>query len=246
MTATTELSHDTLAALAQFDTPTVCNVIELWNLRPRNTGYMNHSIRACFPEMPPMVGYACTTTFRSMAPPRAGDVYSGMDQQVAAFGELPGPPVVVFQDLDEPTASATFGEVMCTTYKAFGAKGLITSGTGRDLDQVQAIGFPCFTAGTTCAHGYCHILSVNVPVTVGGLVIFPGDLLHGDRNGVTTIPPEIASEVPEACRELMAAEQIVLDYCRSGHVTPQGLTEARNECAAGFAELGKRLRGRRA
>lgn len=243
MATTTGLSETTLAALAEFDTPTVCNVIELWNIRPRNTGYMNHSIRACFPQMPPMVGYACTSTFRSMAPPRAGDVYSGMDKQVAAFDDLPGPPVVVFQDLDEPTASATFGEVMCTTYQAFGAKGLITSGTGRDLDQVEALGFPCFTAGTTCAHGYCHILSVNVPVTVGGLAIFPGDLLHGDRNGVSTIPRDVASEVPEACKELMAAEEIVLSYVKGGDVTPSGLAEARRECADRIAALGKRLRG---
>ncbi|MCA9069884.1 MAG: RraA family protein, partial [Planctomycetaceae bacterium] len=194
MTNPSGLNADQLAALAKYDTPTVCNVIELWNYRPRNLGYMNHSIKACFPKMPPMVGYACTTTFRSMAPPRGADVYAGMTNQLEAFAKLPGPPVVVFQDLDEPTAAATFGEVMCTTYKTFGAKGLITSGTGRDLDQVEAIGFPVFTNGTTCAHGYCHMLSVQIPVTVGGIVVYPGDLLHGDLNGVTTIPHEIASE----------------------------------------------------
>ena len=243
MSTTTELSESTLAALAEFDTPTVCNVIELWNIRPRNTGYMNHSIRACFPKMPPMIGYACTSTFRSMAAPRGGDVYSGMDEQVAAFAELRGPAVVVFQDLDDPTASATFGEVMCTTYKSFGAAGLITSGTGRDLDQVEALGFPCFTGGTTCAHGYCHILSVNVPVTVGGMVISPGDLLHGDCNGVSTIPVDVASEVPEACKELMAAEDIVLNYVKSGDISPAGLVEARKECGARIAALGTRLRG---
>jgi 4-hydroxy-4-methyl-2-oxoglutarate aldolase len=241
--ATPRSSAAVLNALTQVDTPTVCNVIELWDLRPRNAGYMNHAIQCCFPHLPPMVGYALTSTFRSMAPPRGGDVYASMSEQVEQFAALPGPPVVVFQDLDEPTAAATFGEVMCTTYQAFGAKGLITSGTGRDLDQVEAIKFPVFTAGTACAHGYCHILSVGVPVTVGGLVIYPGDLLHGDRNGVTTIPHEIASEVPEACRELMAAEQVVLDYCRSGDVTPAGLAEARQACADGIGRLGKRLRG---
>jgi 4-hydroxy-4-methyl-2-oxoglutarate aldolase len=240
---TTGLSESALAALAKFDTPTICNVIELWNIRPRNTGYMNHTIRACFPQMPPMVGYALTSTFRSMAPPRGGDVYASMSRQVEMFSELPGPPVIVFQDLDEPTASATFGEVMCTTYQAFGAKGLITSGTGRDLDQVEAIGFPCFTNGTTCAHGYCHILSVGVPVTVGGTAVFPGDLLHGDRNGVTTVPHEIASEIPGACEELMAAEAVVLDYLKGENITPSGLAEARDECARMIGRLGKRLRG---
>jgi regulator of RNase E activity RraA len=236
------LNPQQLAALAQFDTPTVCNVIELWDVRPRNLGYLDHTIRCCFPKLPPMVGYALTSTFRSMAPPRGGDVYASLDKQVERFGELPGPPVIVFQDLDEPTAAATFGEVMCTTYKAFGAKGLITSGTGRDLDQVEAISFPDFTGGETCAHGYCHILEVGVPVSVGGMIVYTGDLLHGDRNGVTTIPTRIASEVPDACRELMAAEDIVLGYCRGGNVTPQGLAEARKECAAVIQKLSDRLR----
>ncbi len=230
------------AALAKYDTPTVCNVVELFDLHPRSSGYMNDSIRACFPEMPPMVGYAVTSTFRSFAPPRGGDVYAGLKEQVEAFAELPGPAVVVFQDLDEPTAAATFGEVMCTTYQAFGAAGLITSGAGRDLDQVRDLGFPAFTGGTICAHGYCHTLAVNVPVTVGGICVYPGDLLHGDCNGVTTIPKEIASEVPQACEELMAAEAIIMNYLKEPNPTPAGLVEARDECASRIAKLGARLR----
>ncbi len=238
------ITPDTLAQLAKYDTPTVCNAIELFNVRPRNQGFMNDSIRACFPQMPPMVGFAVTSTFRSLAAPRSGDVYAGLDTQVAKFADLPGPAIIVYQDLDEPTASATFGEVMCTTYQAFGAVGLITSGAGRDLDQVAAIGFPTFTNGTICAHGYCHTPQVNVPVTVGGICIEPGMLLHGDLNGVSTIPLEIASEVPGACQELMVAEQIVLDYCRGGNVNPAGLAAARKECAALFDKLAQRLQGK--
>lgn len=242
MTESAAISADVIAALGKYDTPTVCNVIELFDVRPRNTGFMNDSIRACFPAMPPMVGFALTTTFRSQAPPREGDVYAGMSQQVEGFPDLPGPAVVVFQDLDEPTVSATFGEVMCSVYKAFGAAGIVTSGAGRDLDQVEALGFPAFTDGTICAHGYCHMLQMNVSVTVGGIVIEPGDLLHGDRNGVTTIPLPIASEVPDACREFMAAEQILLDYLKGGDVSPAGLTEARAASQEAISALGKRLR----
>src|SRR5207253_1326298 len=176
-----------LELLRKYDTPTVCNVVELFDHRPRTAGYMDGRIQPCFPNLPPMVGYAATATFRSAAPARAGDVYANLTEQVTSFAEFPGPVVVVFQDLDNPVAAATFGEVMCTTYKAFGAAGLVTSGAGRDLDQVEVLNFPCFTSGTVCAHGYCHIPSVNVPVHVGGITIHPGDLLHGDRNGVTTI-----------------------------------------------------------
>lgn len=239
----TGVSEETFKRLEACDTPTVCNVVELWDLYPRNTGYMDESIAACFPEMPSMVGYALTSTFRSMAPPRSGDVYSGMVDQIEAIPGLPGPPVIVYQDLDTPVASATFGEVMCTTYKSFGAKGIVTSGAGRDLKEVQELGFPAFTNGAICAHGYCHTLAVQVPVTVGGLTIYPGDLLHGDRNGVTTIPHEVASEVPDACTELMAAEKIVLDYLKGENLTAAGFAEARAECGAMVTRLAARLKG---
>src|SRR5262245_37629506 len=233
-----------LELLRKFDTPTICNVIELFDVRPRTAGYLDGRIQACFPKLPPMVGYAATATFRSAAPPRAGNVYSGLGEQVAAFADLPGPPIVVFQDLDDPVAAATFGEVMCTTYKTFGAVGLITSGAGRDLDQVEAISFPCFTSGTICAHGYCHIVQIGVPVHVGGVMVHPGDLLHGDRNGVTTIPVEVAALVAGGCEEYVAAEAVVLDYLRSGKVDPKGFTAARNECRDRVAALERRFKGR--
>jgi regulator of RNase E activity RraA len=234
---TTLVSPQTLAELALFDTPTICNAVELWDLRPRNEGYMNSSIMACFPALPPMVGFALTSTFRSQKPPKSGDAYGSMGAQVDAMAEIPGPPVVVFQDLDQPVASATFGEVMCTTYQSFGAKGIVTSGAGRDLDQVAPLNFPAFTSGAIAAHGYCHILAINVPVTVGGMTIYPGDLLHGDRNGISTIPIEIASEVPEVCRELAKAEAIVLGYLKDPARTVQGFNEARKACAAHIAQV---------
>ena len=236
------LSPPDLELLRRYDTPTVCNVIELFDLRPRHLGYLDGRIQTCFPKLPPMVGYASTATFRSAAPPRSGDAYAGLVEQVASFSQLPGPAVVVFQDLDDPPAAATFGEIMCSTYKAFGAAGLITSGTGRDLDQVETLSFPCFTAGTVAAHGYCHFPSLSVPVRVGGVVIHPGDLLHGDRNGVTTIPNEVACEVAPACAEFVAAEAIVLDYLKAGRVDPKGYAAVRNECRDRIEVLARRLK----
>jgi 4-hydroxy-4-methyl-2-oxoglutarate aldolase len=231
-----------LELLRKFDTPTVCNVIELFEIRPNNAGYMDGRIRACFPKLAPMVGHAATATFRSAFLPRSGDVYAGIGEQIASFAEVAGPPVVVFQDLDDPVAAATFGEVMCTTYQSFGAAGLITSGAGRDLDQVEALSFPCFTNGTICAHGYCHFVDVNIPVHVGGVAVHPGDLLHGDRNGVTTIPLAIAADVAQACGDFMAAEAVVLDYLKTGRIDAKGYAAARNECKERINLLAQRLR----
>lgn len=233
-----------LALLRKVDTPTICNVVELFDLCPRTAFYMDKRIQACYPKLPPMVGYASTATFRSASPPKAGNVYAGLGEQVAAFAELPGPPVVVFQDLDNPVASATFGEVMCTTYKTFGAAGLITSGAARDLEQVAALDFPCFADGVICAHGYCHFVSIHVPVHVGGLMVHPGDLLHGDCNGVTLIPNHIASAVAHACPDLAAAEAIVLDYLKAGNVTPQGFNDARKACKDRVDALSRKLKAK--
>jgi regulator of RNase E activity RraA len=232
-----------LKLLAQFDTPTISNTIELFEVRPRNEGYMDGRIRACFPEMPPVVGYAATATMRCALPRREGDVYGSLDQQVARFAELPGPPIVVFQDLDDPAVAATFGEIMCTTYLSFGAAGLITSGAARDLDQVRRIGFPAFSNGAVCSHGYSHIVDLHRTVRVGGLTVHPGDLIHADANGVTTIPLHIAADVAHAAVEFVAAESIVLDYLKSGRPTVDGFAEARKGMMSALAALGKRVRG---
>jgi regulator of RNase E activity RraA len=189
-----------------------------------------------------MVGYASTATFRAGSPPRSGDVYAGLARQVELIAATHGSTVIVFQDLDDPCVAATFGEVMCTTYQAFGAAGLITSGAGRDLDQVGALNFPCFTNGTICSHGYSQIAQLDVPVRVGGITVNPGDLLHGDRNGVTTIPTELASAVADACPELMAAESVVLDYVKAGTPDPKGYAAARAECHRRMEEMAKKLR----
>lgn len=231
-----------LDRLRQFDTPTVCNVLELFDVRPRTSGYMDGRIQACYPKLPPMVGYASTATFRAGSPPRSGDVYAGLAKQVELIAASPGPTVVVFQDLDDPCTAATFGEVMCTTYKAFGAVGLITSGAGRDLDQVEALNFPCFTAGTICSHGYCQIVQLDVPVRVGGVTVHPGELLHGDRNGVTTIPTELAAAVAGACPELMAAESVVLDFLKAGRPDAKAYSAARAECHRRIEDIARRLR----
>jgi 4-hydroxy-4-methyl-2-oxoglutarate aldolase len=235
-----------LKLLAQFDTPTICNTIELFEIRPRNTGYMDGRIRACFPEMPPMVGYASTAAMRCAFPRKEGDVYSVLDQQVARFAELPGPPVVVYQDLDDPAVAATFGEIMCTTYQAFGAVGLITSGAARDLDQVRRLGFPAFSNGAICSHGYSHTVDLHRAVRVGGVTIHPGDLLHADVNGVTTIPLEIASEVGPAASEFVKAEAIVLDYLKAGAVEVAKFAEARKGMMDALAALSRRVRGKSA
>jgi regulator of RNase E activity RraA len=241
-TAMTSLKPDTLARLARWDTPTICNVIELFEIRPRNRGYMDGRIRCNFPELGPIVGFACTASFRSDAPPAGGDAYGHIGAQLEQFTRLPGPPIVVFQDLDDPPVAAVFGEVMCSTYQAFGSVGLITNGAGRDLEQVRALKFPVFTGSTICSHGYCHMLHLGLPVRVGGLMVQQGDLLHADANGVTNIPLEIADEVADVAPEFVALEEALMRYVKSeGEKSITRYNELRREFQAQVAALTRRV-----
>src|SRR5437763_664885 len=196
-----------LRRLTQFDTPTISNAIELFEVRPRSAGYMDGRIRACFPEMPPIAGYAATVTMRCAVPKIEGDVYGSLDEQVSRFGELPGTPIVVFQDLDDPCIAATFGEIMCSTYQAFGAAGLITSGAARDLDQVRRIGFPAFSNGAICSHGSSHIVDIQRAVRAGGVTVQPGAPTHADADAAYQVSSSgrvrrsagAKTEVPPGC-----------------------------------------------
>jgi regulator of RNase E activity RraA len=103
-----------------------------------------------------------------------------------------------------------------------------------------------FTGSTICSHGYCHMLHLGLPVRVGGLMVYQGDLLHADANGVTSIPAEIAAEVAQAAADYMDAEGVVLDFLKTGNRDPRGYAEARKQAMDRIAELGRRVRARRA
>ena len=203
---------------------------------------MDGRVRSYFPEFPPLVGFACTAAFRSDAPPAGGDAYGSLQKQLEQFEKLPGPAVVVFQDLDDPPAAAVFGEVMCSTYQAFGSVGLVTNGGGRDLEQVRALKYPVFTGSTICSHGYCHMLHLGLPVRVGGVMVNQGELLHGDANGVTNIPLELAAEIADVSDEFVAAEAILLDYVKApGPKNRAKYDELRKEFQAVVAKLTQRV-----
>lgn len=237
------ISKETLSKLAKYDTPTICNVIELFEVRPNDRGYMDGTIQAAFPEFPPAVGFAATAKFCSSA---AASAYASLQDQLALFERLPGPAFVVFQDLDRPSIGATFGEVMCSTYRAFGSVALVTSGGGRDLLQVKALGYPVFTGTTICSHAYCQILDVGLPVEIGGLDVATGDLLHGDANGITSIPLELASEIPDVAEEFIAAEAHVIDYAKSpGTKTLAEFAERRSTMGEAIAAICRRVAGKR-
>ncbi len=236
------MQESALAKLRECDTATICNVIELFALRPRNRGFMDRRVKAAFPELPPMVGFASTATCRTFVEPDP-EKAAGAPDLIARFEELSGPAVAILQNLDAGGAAAVFGDVMCNSFMAFGATGLVTDGPGRDLPGIAAIDFPVFCDGLVASHGYNHLLDIHVGVQVGGIRIYPNDLVHGDGSGVTTIPNEIAADVADACGEFAKAEAIVIDLAQSGSASLLELREAYEEKTRLVQALSKRLRG---
>jgi regulator of RNase E activity RraA len=231
--------------LARIDTPTICNIVELFDVRSPAAGFMDGRIRCEYPDLPPMVGYAATATYRSAYAPAEGEGCEPAEL-LETFESLPGPAVVVIQDLDEPPAAACFGDVACSSYQAFGARGVVTSGAGRDLEQVQALRFPAFTGGTICSHGFSYLVDTGVPVQVGGITIRPGDLIHGDRNGVVLIPPGIAAQVAAVAADFLATEQETLAYLQSARPpTVAGYRDAVARMQRKLAELKERISAER-
>lgn len=212
------VSADVIAQLARYDSPTICNVIELFDYRPRTSGILSHEVRAMSPALPPMVGYVQTATFRSAAPPASGELSANLFEAGLAFDAVPAPRIFVIQDLDEPMFGAVNGEIVVRIARGFGCAGLVTNGFVRDVDPVEGMRFPCFGRGTAVSHGYGRFLSIGEPVQVGGVTLRSGDLLHGDVNGVTTIPLEIAAAVAANCQPFVDAEQVLMRAADNGDV----------------------------
>ena len=123
---------------------------------------------------------------------------------------------MVLEDVDHtPALGALVGEVHATIAQALKCEGCITNGAVRDLEAVEALRFPLFSRRVSVSHAYAHIVEFGSPVEIGGLTIQPGDLIHGDRNGVHTIPPEIASQLPDMVRRIQEQEDELIRFCRS-------------------------------
>ena len=239
------VNPETLHRLAAIDTSTVCNVIELFAVRPQNQGYMDHRIRSAFPELPPMVGFAATASFRGDSPSDVSSGYSSLDRHIERLWELPRPSVIVIQDLDDPPIGAAVGEVLCSSYRAFGSVGLVASGVVRDLAPVRAMRYPLFIGSTISAHGYPNLMYLGQPVRVGGLTVHEGDLLHGDADGLTSIPLDVAADIPDAAVEYVAAERFVIDYAQgAASPTVAGYGEAWAAFRAAVDDLRRRVRAR--
>jgi 4-hydroxy-4-methyl-2-oxoglutarate aldolase len=229
------LSAEQLESLRRYNTPTISNAIEIFNVRKRNVGFLPHTIRCMFPEMAPIVGYVVTAQTRAEPPTEpAPDILGDYFRYVAAQA---GPKIAVGEDLDNPPGlGAQFGEVTATIHKKLGCVGHITSGCPRDLDEVRALGFQMFGLNPCVSHAYVRLTDFGKPVQIAGTLIRPGDLLHADKHGVCLIPLEIASKLADACAQVEHLEKPLLDMCRSDKFDLEQYLEARADMKAKIRE----------
>jgi regulator of RNase E activity RraA len=219
------LTTQEIEALKKITSPSVANAIETFKVRPREQGNLSSDIRALFPEMGPMVGYAVPCVIRAEQGPIEG-------HRASTYGwwdfvqTIPAPRVIVVHDLDDPRGQgAQWGEVQANIHRALGCVGVVTDGSVRDLDEVRALGFQFCAAHVSVSHANVHMVDFGIPIKVGGVLIKPGDLIHGDQHGVCTIPHEIAAKIPEAIAKVEADEREIISVCQAPGFTADKLKE---------------------
>ena len=205
-----------LNLLKQVDTPTVCNAIEVAQGKRGFNAFTRGTMLASHPEAPAMVGYARTAKIAAVTPPdeppeiikaRRMDYYRHM-------AEGPRPAITVVEDTDFPHCiGAYWGEINTTVHKGFGVSGALTNGVMRDLGDLPD-GFPVVAGSIGPSHGFVHVKEIATTVTIFGLEIADGDLVHADRHGALVIPPEVLPDLEMAIRRLLDTEKLVLDPAR--------------------------------
>jgi regulator of RNase E activity RraA len=220
------LTDEDLEALRQFDTCMIANAIDTFNVRLRNTGFADGSIRCMFQDAAPMVGYAATARLRSGEPPVGGGSFRDRADFWNSILQIPAPRILVLEDMDKPPGRGAFvGDMHAAILKALGCIGYLTNGAVRELPGVHTMGIQLFAGSVAVSHAYAHIFDFGATVRVGGMEVHPGDLLHGDRHGVLTLPVEFATKLPEAAVRLQRVEQTVIDFCRSDAFSVSKLRE---------------------
>ena len=211
------IPHEKMIELLRgIDSPTISNAIEKFKVRKQTEGYASSELSCRFPDLPPMVGYAVTCVVDTTSPEPTGP--NRLADLFDAVAASPKPAVVVMQQQgpDRPR-SCMVGDMVCSSLRKLGVAGLVTDGGIRDVRGIRnrAPGFQVFAGGLVVSHGLPVYLDVNVSVTVCGLAVRPGDLLHGDESGLLSVPLNIVEAVVEQARAVLKKESELIDFLNS-------------------------------
>jgi regulator of RNase E activity RraA len=218
------IAPDLLEKLSRLDSCSVANAIETFGVRLRNTGFADSTIHCMFEDYPPLAGYAATVRIRTTEPPMEGESYFYRLDWLDHVMSIPSPRVVVIEDMDHQRGlGALVGAMHANILRAVGCLGMVTNGAVRHLEAARALNFQMFARSLSVSHSYAHVYDFGGPVEIGQMKVSPGDLLHGDRHGIQTVPLEIAEKVPAVAQRMRAEEQEMMEFCRSEEFTVEKL-----------------------
>jgi len=221
------LGKDEIAFLESMDTPTVCNVIEIVAPERRGHGYTTRHLHCPFPDLPPRVGFAKTATMRARDPVPASEGYMQKRLDYLDYvASEPRPSWVVIQDLDEPAGHGAFwGEVQSNVHKALGCHGVVTNGCVRDIPMIAA-GFQMLAGSIAPSHAFVHVVDFGGEVTVHGMTVKSGDLLHADRHGAVVVPVAKIAAMRGALDLLSKREARIIEAARATNATVENIKAA--------------------
>lgn len=220
-----DISEDQIRDVSEMQTCAVSNAIESLNVRSKTEGFMNPDIKSMFPEMGSMAGFAVTAVIKASTPASENMNFSRVDW-IDEILSIPGPRIIVMKDLDHPDVIGSFwGEVQSAIHKSIGCVGVVTDGGVRDLDEMKEWGFNAFATTSLVSRANVHLVEANIPVTIGGVTVNPGDLLLGDQHGVISIPKEIVADLPGAIAKVESGEKEIIDVCMAQDFSPEKLKD---------------------
>lgn len=224
------LSPAQIDSLRQLSGSILASTIERFGVRLANTGFADSTVRPMFEDRRTMLGYAATVRIRTSEPPMEGRTYYKNTDWWNHILSIPEPRVVVIEDLDKPIGRGAFiGEVHARMLLAMGCAGIVTNGTVRDPEMIEPTGFHIFASGLSLSHVYAHVFDFGGKVSIAGMEVAPGDLIHGDSHGVQTVPLEIVDKIPEMAKAVSRRRQQLIDLCRAPDFSIQKLHRAVQE-----------------
>jgi regulator of RNase E activity RraA len=222
----TQSEREMLEQLRKHNTPAITNVVATYPNHPLCLGlynpwteswYTDESIRCMFPELGSTVGYAVTCVFGLPDPDYSRLSFADVIDALAASKR---PSILAIEQRFPPGLARKVGlcgGVMTTAIKAVGCVGVVSNGPSRDMDEIRPMEVQYLLSGVTAGHGPMAVQAVNVPVSVAGMDVSPGEIIHMDENGACKFPGDRLADVLTNVRALEREENVKMQALKDAN-----------------------------